>query len=89
MPTYYEILDVASNASVGQIRDALQKEEIRLSLILDRPDEGGRVEAERRVVVLSTVEQTLLDANARANYDRQLARIPTARAASLSIAGCR
>ncbi|HEU0089875.1 MAG TPA: tetratricopeptide repeat protein [Pseudonocardiaceae bacterium] len=76
---FYEILQISSNADDEQIRKAIKRERRTWVKRQAHPDADRRAEAEARVRHLDQAEKTLLDAAARAGYDRQLAeyRPPT------------
>lgn len=73
MENLYRILNVAPTASAEEIKKAISRELRIWTNRTNAPLLERRQEAERMVKLLQDAETKLLDANKRAEYDRQLA----------------
>lgn len=74
MTNYYELLEIAPTASEEEVRAAVRKMRRTWNARTTNPNADIRAEAEQRVRDIAEAEKILLDAQARAEYDGQLAR---------------
>lgn len=73
MVNYYELLEVARNASNDEISSAIKKARRLWNNRANNPDAKIRAEAELRVREIAEAENILLDDAKRAEYNKQLA----------------
>jgi len=69
MTDYYEVLDVRSDATQEEIKEAYRKRAFET-----HPDRRGDADAHEEFVEVRTAYDTLSDPHARARYDRKRAR---------------
>jgi tetratricopeptide (TPR) repeat protein len=70
---YYELLEVSSQATAEQIKDAIKRQRRTWIKRQQAPSIERQREAEDRVRMIDGAEATLLDPDSRAAFDRQLA----------------
>ncbi|MDR1118904.1 MAG: hypothetical protein LBL01_06370 [Bifidobacteriaceae bacterium] len=85
--TYYELVGVPEDASVVELSRALQDARREWSNRRSRhPKESVRLEAQAKLEAVTRAEETLLDPELRAGYDRALAEARAAAASGIRIA---